>query len=176
MAQADGGGFGMNGMTQSAAEQFLFLEALLLDQQNFTQWLDLFADDAVFWMPCWKEDGELSQDPDKELSLIYYRGKSNLVDRVDRLRSGLSPASRILPRVAHQITNVALKPQEEAGHAVISSVFCVHAFDPRSDVTRIHFGNYRHQLRQIGGTWLITEKYIRLCNDIIPTVLDVNAI
>jgi 3-phenylpropionate/cinnamic acid dioxygenase small subunit len=39
-----------------------------------------------------------------------------------------------------------------------------------------HFGHYRHALRNVDGQWRIASKIVRLANDLIPTVLDVNAI
>ena len=32
-------------------EQFLYAEAELLDQRRFNEWLDLFTEDARYWMP-----------------------------------------------------------------------------------------------------------------------------
>ena len=33
------------------AERFLFQEAWLLDHFDFDAWLDLYTDDAVYWVP-----------------------------------------------------------------------------------------------------------------------------
>lgn len=32
-------------------EEFLYAEAELLDQRRFREWLDLFTEDARYWMP-----------------------------------------------------------------------------------------------------------------------------
>ncbi len=102
----------MSALTQAEAEAAIYREARMLDEQRFEEWLDLFVEDVLYWMPAWKDDTTLSSDPDRELSLVYYRGKQNLRDRVDRLRSGLSPVSRILPRVVHSVTNVMVDRAE----------------------------------------------------------------
>ncbi|WEK46330.1 MAG: aromatic-ring-hydroxylating dioxygenase subunit beta [Candidatus Andeanibacterium colombiense] len=165
----------MTVLTQAEAQHVVFLEARLLDEQRFEEWLELFVEDVLYWMPAWKDDTALSSDPDRELSLVYYRGKENLKDRVDRLRSGLSPVSRLLPRVVHSVTNVMV---DEAGHdeGTVFSSFVSHAYAPRTDRVSLHFGQYEHGLVRIGGEWRIARKIIRLANDLIPTVLDVNAI
>lgn len=163
------------GLTLADAQAMVFKEARLLDEQDFTAWLDLYAEDALFWMPAWRDDNSLTQDPDRELSLIYYRGRDNLRDRVTRMTSGLSPVSRILPRVTHVVSNVELGGEED-GESIVYSSFVTHAYDPRSDRLSYHFGRYRHGLRQIDGEWRIASKIIRLANDLVPTVLDVNAI
>ena len=163
------------GLTLADAQALLFREARLLDDQDFGGWLDLFTEDALYWMPAWRDDNRQTSDPDKELSLIYYRGRSNLRDRVTRLTSGLSPVSRLLPRVVHLISNVEILGFD--GHdTLVGSSFVTHAFDPRSDRVSSHFGHYRHGLRAIDGEWRIASKIIRLANDLVPTVLDVNAI
>jgi len=162
-------------LTLVEAQETVFREARLLDEQRFEDWLDLFVEDVLFWMPAWKDDTTLSGDPDRELSLIYYRGKENLRDRVDRLRSGLSPVSRILPRVTHSVTNVMLDAAEGDEGTVYSS-FVTHSYQPRTDQLSFHFGRYEHGLVREEGQWKIARKIIYLANDLVPTVLDVNAI
>lgn len=165
----------MSTLSHAEAQALLFREARLLDDQDFRGWLDLFTEDALYWMPAWRDDNTLTQDPDRELSLIYYRGKDNLRDRVDRLTSGLSPVSKILPRVVHLIANVTVEASD-AGEVTVRSSFATHAYAPRTDRISNHFGHYEHGFRNVDGTWLISRKVVRLANDLIPTVLDVNAI
>jgi 3-phenylpropionate/cinnamic acid dioxygenase small subunit len=162
-------------LTLADAQALIFREARLLDAQDFKAWLELYTEDALYWMPAWRDDNTQTQDPDTELSLIYYRGRSNLKDRVTRLTSGLSPVSKILPRTVHIISNVELGGVE-GDESIVHASFVTHAFDPRSDRISSHFGHYRHGLRQVEGEWRIASKIIRLANDLIPTVLDVNAI
>jgi benzoate/toluate 1,2-dioxygenase beta subunit len=165
----------MTGLTHGEAQEVIFREARLLDEQRFEEWLELFVEDALYWMPAWKDEFTLSNDPDRELSLVYYRGKDNLRDRVDRLRSGLSPVSKILPRVVHSVTNVMVDAAE-GDEATVFSSFVTHAYAPRTDKVSTHFGQYEHGLSKVNGEWRISRKVIRLANDLIPTVLDVNAI
>jgi 3-phenylpropionate/cinnamic acid dioxygenase small subunit len=165
----------MSLLTHAEAQEVIFREARFLDEQRFEEWLELYIDDAIYWMPAWKDERTLSSDPDTELSLVYYRGKDNLRDRVERLRSGLSPVSKILPRVVHSVTNV-LVDEAGADSGTVFSSFVSHAYSPRTDRVAVHFGQYEHGLTRIDGEWRIARKVIRLANDLIPTVLDVNAI
>ncbi len=32
--------------------QFLNMEAKLLDDRKFSEWMDLFTDDGFYWVPC----------------------------------------------------------------------------------------------------------------------------
>ena len=158
-------------LTRAQAEEFLYREALLLDRGEWDAWLDLYLLDAVFWMPAWRDETTPTSDPDSELSLIYYRGRRNLEDRVWRARSGLSVASTPLPRVVHSVTNILVESARET-EAVISSSFNVHLYDRRSERTHVFFGRYEHRLQPAEGGWRIASKKILLLNDVIPTVVD----
>ena len=39
------------GDLQHRVEQFLYAEAQLLDDHRFTEWIELFTEDAHYWMP-----------------------------------------------------------------------------------------------------------------------------
>jgi len=162
-------------ITRAEAEDLLFREALLIDTQRFAQWLELFTPDVEFWMPAWRDEATTTEDPDRELSLIYYKGRRNLEDRVMRLTSGLSVASLPLPRVVHQVTNVlVLEADQDA--ATVSAASTCHRFDVRMNRTDCFFGRYEYQLVRQDGAWLIARKKITLLNDTVPTVVDINSI
>ena len=36
---------------QHAAEQFLYRQSELLDSKKWQDWIDLFTDDGIYWMP-----------------------------------------------------------------------------------------------------------------------------
>ena len=154
-----------------AVEALLYDEARYLDEGRWDAWLDLYLEDAIFWIPAWKSETELTSDPARELSLVYYQGRKNLEDRVWRARSGMSVASSPLPRVAHQITNISLLA-EDGDKAQVASNFSVHLYDKRSSRTHLFFGRYSHTLLQEAGSIKIAQKTIILLNDTIPTVLD----
>jgi benzoate/toluate 1,2-dioxygenase subunit beta len=165
----------MDSPSPADAARFLYREAALLDGGDFESWVDLYTPDCVFWMPAWRDDGTQTSDPDSELSLIYYRGRRNLEDRVRRIRSGLSVASAVLPRVCHLIGNVIAEPPVGPTQKV-HSVFNVHVQDVRTCRTHVYFGSYEHVLEVEEGRWRIARKVIHLLNDIVPTALDVYAI
>jgi len=153
------------------AEEFLYREALLLDRGDWDAWLELYLPDAIFWMPAWRDETDATGDPDGELSLIYYRGRRNLEDRVWRARSGLSVASTPRPRTVHAVTNV-LVADADGEEAEVSACFSVHLHDPRSERSHVFFGRYEYRLRRLADDWRIARKKILLLNDVIPTVVD----
>lgn len=168
MGAADGG----VSLSRVDAEALLFREALALDRRDWDAWLALYAEDAVFWMPAWRDETEPTADPERELSLIWYRGRRNLEERVWRIRSGTSVASTPLPRSVHLVGNVLVERADEEQAAVAAS-FVVHLHDLRAERTHAFFGRYEHLLRREGDAWLIARKKILLLNDTVPTVVDV---
>lgn len=165
----------MTGLSHADAAAILYREALLLDRLDFDPWLALYTPDCLFWMPAWRDDGTQTEDPDRELSLIYYRGRRNLEDRVQRIRSGFSVASAVMPRVSHMIGNVLSEPVD-AQTIRLDSAFIVHVQDVRRNRNHAYFGRYEHELRLEDGVWKISLKIIRLLNDVVPTMLDIYGI
>lgn len=158
-------------LTRSDAEDLLYREAWLLDGGEWDKWIDLFLPDVVFWVPAWRDETTPTSDPDCELSLVYYKGRKNLEDRINRVRSGASIASTPLPRFVHAVTNVVVT-EAGASEARVGASFTVHRYDVRAERTDVFFGRYEYGLRNVGGQWRIAEKKIFLLNDVIPTVLD----
>jgi benzoate/toluate 1,2-dioxygenase subunit beta len=149
------------------ANDLLTREALYLDRRDWDAWLALYADDAVYWVPAWRDEVTQTSDPDAELSLIYYQGKHNLEDRVWRVKSGLSVASSPIPRTVHQVTNIMVD-SDGAVHAA----WAVHQFNVRRQSQHSFFGRYEYHVMASKGAWKIAMKKIILLNDRIPTVAD----
>ena len=79
---------------------FLYREARYLDDRDWDSWLALYDENATFWMPAWDDDGELTDDPQSQISLIYYARRAGLEDRVFRIRTG--SGQRMPLREAHR--------------------------------------------------------------------------
>ncbi|MFE1635567.1 aromatic-ring-hydroxylating dioxygenase subunit beta, partial [Acinetobacter baumannii] len=58
--------------------QFLYREARFLDDEQWDDWLECYAPEASFWMPAWDDDDRLTEDPQSEISLIYYPDRQGL--------------------------------------------------------------------------------------------------
>jgi len=147
-------------------------EARLLDEQRWDEWLALYLEDCEYWMPAWKADGTQTNNPETELSHIYYASRSGLEDRIVRIRSGKSAASTPTPRTAHILGSV-LPLESPADRLRLSSSWVCHVFFPRSHESHAFFGRSEHELALRGGGWRIARKKILLQNDYIPTMLDV---
>ena len=114
----------------------IYQEAAYLDERRWSEWLALFTEDAEFWLPTWDEDAQPTNDPQSQLSLIYYNNRTGLEDRVWRIESGLSPASTPLARTCHLVTNVRITDVvDEQPH--VSSHWQVHLYKPERQETLV---------------------------------------
>lgn len=86
-------------MTRDEAETLLIQEARLLDERRFDQWLALFTEDCLYWLPT--VDG----DPDREPSIIY-DDRGRLEERVFRITQTKAHAQDPPSRTLHYIANV----------------------------------------------------------------------
>jgi benzoate/toluate 1,2-dioxygenase subunit beta len=153
------------------ASNILAREAHLLDTQRWDEWLELFTDDVIFWMPAWRTVDQVTEDPLTELSLMYLKGIGALKERVWRVRSGLSRASAVIHRTAHLIGS-SLEQEASEGTCRVLSAAAVHVYDPVNFAEHCFFSRYEHELRRTPSGWKIAVKRITLMNDRVPTMLD----
>jgi benzoate/toluate 1,2-dioxygenase beta subunit/anthranilate 1,2-dioxygenase (deaminating, decarboxylating) small subunit len=158
-------------LTDVQVAKLLYREAELLDERRWDEWLALFAPDCEYWVPAWRDEDEPTADPKTELSLIYYDNRGGLEDRVWRVKSGRSVASRVLPRTQHVISNVRASEAEQ-GVLQVKCNWTTQQFMPKEKVVEVYFGRYEHEWRQFDGQWLITRKKVVLLNDYLNAKLD----
>jgi len=151
--------------------QFLYREARYLDDRDFETWLECYHPDVEYWMPAWDDDGELTEDPQSEISLIYYPNRGGLEDRVFRIRTDRSAATSIPePRTGHNITDVEILEQRGDFVDVRFNWFTLYYRYQRTDT---YFGTSFCTLDLSGPAPLITRKKVVLKNDCIHHVIDV---
>jgi len=148
-------------------------EAVLIDEQQWDAWLELYTPDCEYWIPAWKSDGTLTADPQRELSHIYYSSRAGLEDRVVRIRSGRSPASTPMPRTTHMIGQIFAVTAPAADRLHLRSSWSCHVFFPRSGDTQAFFGRAEHTLVRRDGQWRIARRKTILLNDLLPTMFDI---
>ena len=152
-------------------EQFLYAEARLLDDRDVEGWLECYAPDVEFWMPAWDDDDKLTEDPQREISLIWYGHKGGLEDRVFRIRTERSSATSLPePRTSHNISNVEILEQASG---TVTLRFNWVTFSYRYKTTDTYFGTSVYTLDITGPQPLIKRKKVILKNDYIHHVVDI---
>ena len=86
-------------ISYETARDFLYREARYLDDKDWDSWLELYAPDATFWMPAWDDQDRLTQDPQTEISLIWYgsRRSTQPADRAPARAAASKASSRARP-------------------------------------------------------------------------------
>lgn len=153
-----------------AVVAFLYREARLLDDRLWDEWLTCYAPEVVFWMPAWDDDDRLVDDPQREISLIYYPNREGLEDRVFRIKTERSGASMPEPRTNHAITNVEIVGEHDGRLEVR---FNWHTLSHRYKETLSFFGTSFYTIDVGGEQPRITSKKVVLKNDYIRQVIDV---
>src|SRR5699024_1051990 len=149
----------------------LYYQARLLDERQFEQWIECFTEDAEYWMPAWDDDGELTQDPQTEISLIYYPNRAGLEDRVFRIRTERSSATSLpAPFTGHINTNVEILERRENE---VDIRFTCPNYHYRYETTDIYFVTTFATLDLPTGQPLFKKQRFILPNDFIHHIVDV---
>ncbi|SEB76726.1 benzoate/toluate 1,2-dioxygenase beta subunit [Pseudomonas saponiphila] len=149
---------------------FLYREARYLDDKDWDSWLELYAPDATFWMPSWDDSDQLTEDPQREISLIWYGNRSGLEDRVFRIKTERSSASIPDTRTSHNLSNIELLEQ---GDGQCKLRFNWHTLSFRYKTVDSYFGCSFYTLDLRGENPLIKAKKVILKNDYVRQVVDI---
>lgn len=149
---------------------FLYKETRLLDERDWDAWLALYDENVTFWMPAWDDDGNLTEDPQSEISLIYYSRRAGLEDRIFRIRTDRSSATIPDTRTSHHITNVEII--EQSGNTV-KVQFNWHTASIRYNHTDQFYGTSFYTLDVSGASPIIKDKKVVLKTDYIRHVIDI---
>ena len=100
-------------------EDFLYFEADLLDQRRFKEWLDLLAEDLVYFMPV-RRNVKFGQHAARENTKLgegiswFDEDKWTLTKRVEQILTGVHYAEEPLSRVSHVVSNVRMVEKRES--------------------------------------------------------------
>ena len=136
-------------------ERFLFLEARLMDEHCYKDWLALWAEDGVYWVPCNGDD----IDPARHVSIIY-DDRERLQQRVERLMSGAVLAQEPKPRMRRVVSNIEIEGEGEE-ISVQSNFVLVLA---KGETQQLWAGRTIHRLRRAGDGFTIRHKKVLLIN------------
>jgi benzoate/toluate 1,2-dioxygenase subunit beta len=136
-------------------EQFLYYEARLLDTQRYEEWLELFTDDATYWVPL-----EENQKDPFETSSIIHDDRTLLELRVKQARHPRAHARQPLARTVHQVGNVMV--EEGMDEVKVSSTLQLVEF--RNQKQRLYGALVEHRLRRVNGSFKIAHKRVDLVN------------
>jgi 3-phenylpropionate/cinnamic acid dioxygenase small subunit len=149
-------------------EDLLYGEADLLDERRYEEWLDLFTEDVVYWMPLRKnvpwEERERDITSEDDVAWMH-DDKATLVKRVKQLMTGIHWAEEPLSRVSHLITNIRLAEPHAAstGAAEFTVKCCFFVYRNRLETeTDFLVGRREDLVRRVDGQLKFARRKIIL--------------
>src|SRR6202035_4256260 len=89
-----------------------YYEARLIDEHQYNEWLSLWTEDALYWIPCNSDDA----DPARQ-AMIIYDNRDRLEERILRLTSTAAWAQQPRSRTRRLLWKVEFRG-EEGGYAI----------------------------------------------------------
>ena len=137
---------------------FVLDEAQMLDDGRFADWLELFTDDARYWMPV----APAQTDPLLHNSLMY-EDKLLLRIRIERLSGARTFSEQPRTRCHHLLQTPRIERIDEAGGEFrLRTAF--HYVETRLDRQTLFAGWATHHLVAAGDSFRIRLKRVDLVN------------
>lgn len=147
-----------------AIEQFLFLEARLMDEKRWDEWQALYVEDGEYWVPASRGQ----PDPLNHVSIMYEKSLLRAI-RVKRYSHPNAQSLQPMPYSVHTVSNVMLDSYDkDTGVLVVNSRFIMLEY--RRDKIYTYGGAYSHRLVGDGKSFKIEMKKVDLVN--CDSVLD----
>jgi 3-phenylpropionate/cinnamic acid dioxygenase small subunit len=120
--------------THRRIEDFLYLEAELLDDRRFNDWVTLFAEDLHYVVPL-----RVTREAQAEWDIaptgrVFDDTRETMAIRIERLNTEYAWAEQPPSRTRHYVTNVRAKPAENDGEYRVRSNVLIYR--SRGDHTR----------------------------------------
>lgn len=137
--------------------QFIYAEARLQDDHEYSEWEKLWADDGVYWIPANGED----IDPERQMSIIY-DNRSRISLRVAQLYTGKRHSQLPRSRLRRVISNVELAGQQDG---CITATASAVVFEANTRGDNLWGAKLEYRLRRTEGALRMVRKKVVLVNN-----------
>ena len=141
---------------RAEVEELLFREAALLDRGRLDEWLELYTDDATYWIPL-----QADQSDPLTTSSIVYDDRRLMEARVRQFQHPRAHARVPAPRTVHQVGNVRVLEVDGRDTRVGSTLVLV---EYRRERQRVWGAVVEHRLRRTAHGLRIAAKRVDLVN------------
>lgn len=146
--------------TYHEIQRFIYNEARLLDERKWDDWLALWTEDGMYWIP--QQPGQAS--PYDHISLCW-DNKMLRELRMRTLTNARNWAQQPITHTSRVVGSVMIDGTDSEGYLVVRSAF--HLTEWRKGDARQLAGSYIHKLASTDDGWRIRLKQVNLvnCND-----------
>ena len=147
-----------------AVVEFLYREGRLADEARYAEWLALWTDDAVYWVPATTDP---AADPETRLSHIY-DNRTRLETRIKLLQTGHRYSQEPASLMRRLISNIEVEAGRD-GELVAGSNFILAELSIQAK-SEMHWwvGRATHHLRRVDGLLRMNLKKVVLINAAEP--------
>ncbi len=143
---------------RSRIECFLYLEARLMDEGRYGEWLALFTDDCTYWIPSNRDNA----DPQREISILFCN-RPMLEAYVRRLAGGNAFAQAPPSRLRRIVGNVEIVETHSSEANLDVDLMANFALvEVRRNTQRLHAGQSRYTLAITDSVIAIRKKQVNL--------------
>ena len=142
-------------------EDFLWAEADLLDEHQYDEWLELFTDDAICWMPIRRNVPSREMDTEftaegSEMSW-FTDDKPAMERRVKQIQTHVHWAEEPFSRISHIVSNVRVLGWNGPDEVRVKCRFVFYR-NRHSDEESTFIGKRIDTLRRVDGDWKIARR------------------
>jgi len=147
-----------------AVVEFIYREARLADEARYAEWLALWTDDGVYWVPATTDSGA---DPDKHISHIY-DNRGRIETRIKMLQTGYRYSQEPASLMRRLVSNIEAASADN-GELVVESNFALAELAIQAK-RELHWwvGRATHRLRRVDGELKMCRKKVVLVNAAEP--------
>jgi 3-phenylpropionate/cinnamic acid dioxygenase small subunit len=147
-----------------AVVELLYREGRLADEARYAEWLALWTDDAVYWVPATTDP---AADPETRLSHIY-DNRARLETRIKLLQTGHRYSQEPASLMRRLISNIEVVEGSD-GALVAGSNFILAELSIQAQ-SEMHWwvGRATHHLRRVDGLLRMRLKKVVLINAAEP--------
>ncbi|NKB54846.1 MAG: 3-phenylpropionate/cinnamic acid dioxygenase subunit beta [Alphaproteobacteria bacterium] len=151
-------------------EGFLLAEADLLDDRKYRDWLNLFTDDLVYWMPISRNVPPPDRDrarSDESLDASWFNeGLDTLTQRVNQIETDIHWSEEPPTRTTHMVSNVRILDVGDGDEIRTKCRFLVYC-NRLQDEVDLFVGKRFDTLRRASGGWKISRREIHLDQSVL---------
>lgn len=151
----------MSGSQGHSVHDLVQLEAELLDDRRYDQWLELYTQDCLYWVPVSPEMASPREGPSH-----YRDDRQVMMVRTHRLANPRTFGAEPAPRTLHIVSGIRTASETDDEVIVTSSQIMLEYRNRGGfeEDQRTFGGRVRHIFRRMDDEWKIAEKRVDLIN------------
>ena len=147
-----------------AVVEFLYREGRLADEARYAEWLALWTDDAVYWVPATTDP---TADPETRLSHIY-DNRARLETRIKLLQTGHRYSQEPASLMRRLISNIEVEAADNDELVAESNFILAELAIQAKHELHWWAGHTTHRLRRVDGELRMSRKTVVLVNAAEP--------